>query len=594
MSTSTLSAKDKAEDLRALEIFQKDSFSSDRTACLNHADDLKGNAQVDFAPSQLGRLTGITFSTQSGAVHTQSLKILHDFVQGNTLKLCKLFGALPGIEHTLLRVEGDLKTISDRLEGFHLGKESQFDATKLQSDLTDYKNRVIATETLENELVDLKARVVGVVLEPGQEGTTPSPGLESQVTSLRSDTSSLQGTIFGAGTDPDELGLVEEFKDIRAAVASIRKHTDSLKTELGPDLPRRLKQSTDDIATLQSGQTRHVGRLANCEEAIDLIKPQLASKASKEELEAAASAALDGGVAVHKALGGANKPPILRSMEQTEFRAFRHQFVIHSKVHRWSPEVSKQQLMLSLHSSIHAPLTMAIPAQDVASITTEEILVLWDERICPEALRSLAITQLSNLKQDLHETDLNYLTRGQQLYMRARKTDNLDDPETDSRFVVDLIQGLRDKRKIPHIRREEPQTITALRTLINKENVINELDSTLDSTLAHIGSAASPSKPGNSKGCDACHDTSHNFNNCPRIAAFAKRTIADQKNHSKQLAEQAALKKQKADKDKNNSGGNRSGSGGRGRGKRRRGKDSYGEDKDARPFKQEKVDYAKN
>ena len=589
-----LSAKDKAEDSKAFEIFQNDSFSLDRTACLKHATDLQGNAQVDFAPNQIGRLTGVTFSTQAGAVHTQSLKILHDFVQGNTLKLCKLFSALPAIEHTLLRVEDDLKTISDRLDGFHLGKESQFNATKLQSDLVEYKNRVIATESLENDLIDLKTRVIGVVPEPGQDGTTPGQGLEYHVTSLRAENSDLRTTVFGIGTDPDELGLVEDFKNIRAAVESIRQHTDSFKTlatELGPDLPRRLKKSTDDIAALQSGQTRHVGRLVSCEEAVDIIKPQLASKASREELKAATSAALDGGVAVHRALGGANKPPILRSMEQTEFRAFRHQFVIHSKVHGWSPEVSKQQLMLSLHSSIHAPLTMAIPAQDLDTISTEEILVLWDERICPEALRSLAITQLSNLKQDLNETDLNYLTRGQQLYMRARKTDNLDDPETDSRFVVDLIQGLRDKRKIPHIRREQPETITALRTLINKENVINELDSTLDSTLAHIGAAASTSTP-NSKGCDACHEPSHNFNNCPRIAAFAKKAIADQKNHSKQIAEQA-LKKQKAEKDKQPNG-NGSGSGGRGRNKRRRNKDSYGEDKAARPFKQEKVDYAKN
>ena len=172
-----LSAKDKAEDSKAFEIFQNDSFSLDRTACLKHATDLQGNAQVDFAPNQIGRLTGVTFSTQAGAVHTQSLKILHDFVQGNTLKLCKLFSALPAIEHTLLRVEDDLKTISDRLEGFHLGKESQFNATKLQSDLVDYKNRVIATESLENEIMDLKARVIGVEPEPGQDGTTPGQGL---------------------------------------------------------------------------------------------------------------------------------------------------------------------------------------------------------------------------------------------------------------------------------------------------------------------------------------------------------------------------------------------------------------------------------
>lgn len=590
MSHSKLTAQEKTDDVRALTLFSADKCSKDRTACLNFADSAK-DQPFDFAPGDLGRLEGVTFSSETGAVHAPPLKILHQFVQGNSLKLCKIFGQLPALQHTILRVEDQLKALSDRLDHFKLTEDAEFDAVAQRRDIAECKSRTAALAPVETDLGAVKARVTGLELL----------NLDKEVDTLRSHVGSLQGMVHGSG-DEDNLGLVEDLKNVGAQVAAMttsRASIESLITleaELGGDLRRRILDTPIQMTALQSAQTRHNDRLGLCEAAIDVIKPQLASKASIEDLEAASAAAPEGSTVSSRGVAGANKPPLLRSMEQTEFRAFRHQFVTHAKVHRWTDEVAKQQLMLSLHTSVHAPLAMAIPPHVQDTISLEGILILWDERICPEALRSLAITQLSNLKQDLNESDINYLTRGQQLYMRARKTDNRDDPETDTRFIVDLIQGLRDKRKIPHIRREEPQTITALRTLINKENVINELDSTLDSSIAHMGPAASSPTKGSPGGCVACRDASHVVNKCPRIAAFARKQKADQVNHDKQVARQATFKKFKSEQDGNNNRQRAASSGGRSRGKKRLrlSKESYGEDKAARTFKQEKPDFAKN
>ena len=587
---SKLSAQDKTDDFRALALFSADKCSKDRTACLNYADSAKDET-FDFAPGDIERLSGVTFVSETGVVHAPPLKILHHFVRGNTLKLCKIFGQLPALQHTILRVEDELKAISARLETFNLAEGAEFDAVAQRRDIAECKSRTAALAPVETDLNAVKARVTGLELL----------GLDKEVGTLKSHVGSLEGAVYGSG-DEDNLGLVEDLKNFGAqvtAVAASKASIESLITleaELGSDLRRRIIDTPIQITALQSAQTRHNDRLGLCEAAIDVIKPQLAGKASKEDLEAVSASAPEGSSAPFRGVAGANKPPLLRSMEQTEFRAFRHQFVTHAKVHRWSDEVAKQQLMLSLHTSVHAPLAMAIPDHLQDTITLEGILVLWDERICPEALRSLAITQLSNLKQELNESDINYLTRGQQLYMRARKTDNREDPETDTRFIVDLIQGLRDKRKIPHIRREEPQTITALRTLINKENVINELDSTLDSSIAHMGAAASPPKKSSPGGCVACRDASHVVLNCPRIAAFARKQKADQANHEKQVARQATIKKFKSEQDGNNNKQRAASSGGRSRGRKRLrlNKDSYGEDKAAHSFKQEKPDFAKN
>ena len=594
MSHSKLTPQEKADDVRAFTMFSADKCSKDRPACLNYADSVK-DQPFDFAPADLARLAGVTFSSATGAVHAPPLRIMHDFVHGNSVKLCKLFGQLPALQHTILRVEDQVKALSDRLDTFNLTEGAEFDAVAQKRDIAECKGRTAALTPVETDLNAVKAQVAGL----------EQLGLDKEVTSLKSHVGSLQGAVYGSGEElqgDDTLGLVEDLKNFGAqvtAMAASRASIEALITleaELGGDLRRRILETPIQMTALQSAQTRHNDRLGACEAAIDVIKPQLDSKASKEDLEAASVVAPDGSTVTPRGVAGANKPPLLRSMEQSEFRAFRHQFVTHAKVHRWSDEVAKQQLMLLLHTSVHAPLVMAIPDNVLDTISLEGILILWDERICPEALRSLAITQLSNLKQDLNESDINYLTRGQQLYMRARKTDNRDDPETDTRFIVDLIQGLRDKRKIPHIRREEPQTITALRTLINKENVINELDSTLDSSISHMGPGASPPKKGSPGSCVACHDTSHVVNHCPRIAAFARKQKADQANHDKQVARQATIKKFKSEQDGNNNKQRAASSGGRGRGRKRLrlSKDSYGEDKAARTFKQEKPDFAKN
>ena len=45
---------------------------------------------------------------------------------------------------------------------------------------------------------------------------------------------------------------------------------------------------------------------------------------------------------------GTIKVPILASLEPSDYRAFRDMYKAHAKVHNWSDEVAKQQLLLSV------------------------------------------------------------------------------------------------------------------------------------------------------------------------------------------------------------------------------------------------------
>ena len=58
---------------------------------------------------------------------------------------------------------------------------------------------------------------------------------------------------------------------------------------------------------------------------------------------------------------GTKKAPELATMSPIEYRAFKENFLLHSKTHKWTEEISKQQLLLSVHSTIHSTLKMAVP-----------------------------------------------------------------------------------------------------------------------------------------------------------------------------------------------------------------------------------------
>ena len=229
---------------------------------------------------------------------------------------------------------------------------------------------------------------------------------------------------------------------------------------------------------------------------------------------------------------GTKKAPELATMNPIEYRAFKENFLSHSKTHKWTEEISKQQLLLAVHSTIHSTLKMAVPNWDTA--TLDDILKAWDKRICPDSVASLAVMHLSGLQQNINEDTIAYLTRGHELYIRARlPSDNQQDPETDKAFVLKLIHGIRDKNLVNHLRRWDPKTISELREKINSEMAILNMDQTAQAptqTISKIDGMDSNEKP--APPCALCQDDRHATVHCVKLsstlAEIAKNIIPTQ------------------------------------------------------------------
>ena len=216
---------------------------------------------------------------------------------------------------------------------------------------------------------------------------------------------------------------------------------------------------------------------------------------------------------------GTKKAPELATMNPIEYRAFKENFRLHSKTHKWTEEIAKQQLLLSVHSTIHSTLKMAVPTWDTASLN--DILEAWDKRICPDSVASLAVMHLSGLQQNLNEDTIAYLTRGHELYVRARlPNDTQQDPETDKAFVLKLIHGIRDKNLVNHLRRWDPKTISELRQRINSEMAILNMDQTAQApsqSISKIDGMDSNEKP--APPCALCQDDKHATVHCAKLSA---------------------------------------------------------------------------
>lgn len=216
---------------------------------------------------------------------------------------------------------------------------------------------------------------------------------------------------------------------------------------------------------------------------------------------------------------GTKKAPELATMSPIEYRAFKENFLLHSKTHKWTEEISKQQLLLSVHSTIHSTLKMAVPNWNAASLN--DILKAWDKRICPDSVASLAVMHLSGLQQNLNEDTIAYLTRGHELYVRARlPNDTPQDPETDKAFVLKLIHGIKDKNLVNHLRRWNPKTISELRERINSEMAILNMDQTAQApsqTISKIDGMDSNEKP--APPCALCQDDKHATVHCAKLSA---------------------------------------------------------------------------
>ena len=84
-----------------------------------------------------------------------------------------------------------------------------------------------------------------------------------------------------------------------------------------------------------------------------------------------------------------------------------------AKVHNWSDEVAKQELLLSVSPKIYSTLKSAV--SDWNRVTLEEALQLWDKRIVPASVVFYAVLQLSGLAHKMEEDIPSYHTRGEEL-----------------------------------------------------------------------------------------------------------------------------------------------------------------------------------
>ena len=224
---------------------------------------------------------------------------------------------------------------------------------------------------------------------------------------------------------------------------------------------------------------------------------------------------------------GTIKAPILSTLEPSDYRAFRDMYKAHARVHNWSDEVAKHQLLLSVSPKIYSTLKSAVSDWD--QVTLEEALIKWDKRIVPASVVSFAVLQLSGLTQNLDEDIPSYLTRGEELYKQAQPVDQPQtSPEKDEQFVFKLVNGLKDRRLVDHIRRrldqDHPPTLTKLRAAVNAELCIQSLKPAFPSdgyTVSQLDGMKSFMKQ--SPPCNFCKDKMHSTPQCKQLMELLRK-----------------------------------------------------------------------
>ena len=121
------------------------------------------------------------------------------------------------------------------------------------------------------------------------------------------------------------------------------------------------------------------------------------------------------------------------------------------------------------------------------------------------------------------EDIITYFPRGEELYKQAQPVDRPQtSPESDEQFVLRLVNGLRDKRMIDHIRRhldqDPPFTMSKLRAAVNAELCIQALNNSSSPTGMTVG-AFDGMKPFQKKSppCDFCKDQKHATAQCKKL-----------------------------------------------------------------------------
>ena len=440
----------------------------------------------DFAPADIAALNDLDFEV-SDDNNVKNMTVLKDHVVSATGKILKLFG------YSSYCTEA-FKFLEKRDEDGALIKQ----ALELKEDFR-FPDHLFNVDANADEI-----KALGDQCNIYFEGVK---GLETAMKENAQNIHKIEGQ-FG------NLSILNEDDNLRNVVylAKTAKETQAFKLKTEKELMNMsatiLKQA-DEIKALN---TLKVMDARSIQKQIDEIKKQT------EDAK------------VH--ITGTKKAPELATMNPIEYRAFKENFLSHSKTHKWTEEISKQQLLLSVHPTIHSTLKMAVTNWDTA--TLEDILKAWDKRICPDSVASLAVMHLSGLQQNINEDTIAYLTRGHELYIRARlPSDNQQDPETDKAFVLKLIHGIRDKTLVNHLRRWDPKTISELREKINSEMAILNMDQTAQAptqTISKIDGMDSNEKP--APPCALCQDDRHATVHCVKLsstlAEIAKNIIPTQ------------------------------------------------------------------
>ena len=400
----------------------------------------------------------------------EDLNLLHKAFMGAVEKLMKVYGAtrIPSDSTNEMaleveRLNADLEGVQQKLndESFKkaLGALQAEDIPALIEKIQQIKlaqvPALLATETVDDD---------ALVQDVTQQETVGGDGSESgdSTTDDVDDAAPLGG--HGDPQDMQPRGkksprdarideLLGHFDDIiytLTEVISLRTKTDRVDTKV-TELKKNFDVAKRDIDANKLFTATHKDKIEKLDiNSLLLRVTELEEKVqSLPESQGSKAGTLQGPT-------GTIKAPHLSSLEPSEYRAFRDMYKAHAQVHSWSDKVAKQQLLLSVDPKIYSTLKSAVA--DWGAVNLEEALKLWDKRIVPASIVSYAVLQLSGLEQRMDEDIITYFTRREELYKQAQPVDRpQNSPENDKQFVLRLVNGLRDKRMIDHIRRRLDQ-----------------------------------------------------------------------------------------------------------------------------------------
>ena len=463
--------------------------------------------------------------SEADKIRAKDLNAIHAGLMGAVEKLMKVYGAT--------RIASDsTNDMSDRV------KKLDTDMKGVQRTLHDDNFKRVVAVLKQEDLPALLEKLRLFKSPPGPTDTTDQSELEESLHETEGDDS-----IDGGDQTTDETGgtksprpegdgpprpqprskrdlgidtLLHHLEDIVYGVSEV----ESLRKRM-QNVEDRLTELSRSVKTVRDSNSANSDFITTHRHKIDTFDPK-ALQTQISDLEKAIQSLPE-----HQIVTGTQGPtgtikaPHLATLEPSEYRAFRDMYKAHAQVHKWSESVAKQQLLLSVDPKIYSTLKSAVPDWSVG--TLEEALTLWDKRIVPASVISYAVLQLSGLEQKMEEDTISYFTRGEELYKQAQPVDRPQaSPETDEQFVLRLVNGLRDKRLIDHVRRrldqDPPFTMSKLRAAVNVELCIQALNNSSAPSGQAVGAFdGMKSFQKMSPPCDFCKDKKHATAQCKKL-----------------------------------------------------------------------------